>query len=296
MSDHRADPRAAPDAGADRERAVERAVEREPEREPVRESQRDPERERLLDEIAAGRHDDALVRLVAATSGAAAAGERDAASPWDDPRFVAWWCSRARVRAARDAAQLSDEEYLAAGVAFQARVMARQLAIQWHADGPALEEPAVAGPPAAVLDLAAARGSAALVDLAVAAGVGRELWDEPAEAWLALAPSLGVEPPPGRYLALRVSGDSMEPVMHTGDTVLVALGRPLRAGTVVVARRPDDGYVCKRVGRLRARVAELESLAPGRETIRIPRDERLVVGQVVAVWCHHAGGAGGAGR
>jgi phage repressor protein C with HTH and peptisase S24 domain len=127
------------------------------------------------------------------------------------------------------------------------------------------------------------------VDLAVAAGVGRELWDEPAEAWLALAPSLGVEPPPGRYLALRVAGDSMEPVMHTGDTVLVALGRPLRPGAVVVARRPEEGYVCKRVRALRPRVAELESLAPGREVIRIPRDDQLVVGQVVAVWCHHCG-------
>jgi phage repressor protein C with HTH and peptisase S24 domain len=84
----------------------------------------------------------------------------------------------------------------------------------------------------------------------------------------------------------------MEPVMHTGDTVLVALGRPLRAGAVVVARRPDDGYVCKRVRRLTPRGAELESLAPGRPVIRLPRDERLVVGQVVAVWCSHCGDAG----
>jgi SOS-response transcriptional repressor LexA len=248
----------------------------------------DQERERLLDEIAAGRHDDALIRLVAA----AIAAEGGGASPaWDDARFLAWWCSRARVRAARDAALLSDEEHLAAGRAFQARVVARQHGIQWHAEHPALVAPPVAGPPASVLDAAAARGSAPLVDLAVAAGVGRELWDEPAEAWLALAPSLGVAPPAGRYLALRVAGDSMEPVMHTGDTVLVALGRPLRTGAVVVARRPEEGYVCKRVGRLRARVAELESLAPGREVIRIPRDARLVVGQVVAAWCHHCGSA-----
>jgi phage repressor protein C with HTH and peptisase S24 domain len=79
----------------------------------------------------------------------------------------------------------------------------------------------------------------------------------------------------------------MEPLMHTGDTVLVALGRPLHAGAVVVARHPEDGYVCKRVKRLRASTVELESLAPGRPLIKLPRDESLVVGQVVAVWCHH---------
>jgi phage repressor protein C with HTH and peptisase S24 domain len=235
-------------------------------------SDHDQERERLLDEIAAGRHDDALVRLVAAALAA------EPASPaWDDRQFVEWWSSRARSRAARAAALLTDEDYLAAGRALQARVVARQHGIRWHREHPEL------------LPAATGRGATPLVDLAVAAGVGRELWDEPAEAWLALAPSLGVEPPPGRYLALRIAGDSMEPVMHTGDTVLVALGRPLRSGAVVVARRPDDGYVCKRVGRLTARVAELESLAPGREVIRIPRDDQLVVGQVVAVWCHHCG-------
>jgi phage repressor protein C with HTH and peptisase S24 domain len=128
------------------------------------------------------------------------------------------------------------------------------------------------------------------VALAAAAGVGREMWDAPVDRWVELPPGT----PRGRYLALRIAGDSMEPVMHSGDTVLVALGRPLRAGAVVVARHPDDGYVCKRVrgfrGRGRREVAELESLAPGRPLIALPRDERLVVGQVVAVWCVHCGG------
>ena len=247
-----------------------------------------PARERLLDEIAGGRHDDALIRLLAATLAA------EPASPaWDDPQFVEWWSSRARSRAARAAALLGDEDYLAAGRALQARAVARQHGIRWLRERPELQPAGLSAPVGneALLRAAAAHGATPLVDLAVAAGVGRELWDEPAEAWLALAPSLGVEPPPGRYLALRIAGDSMEPVMHTGDTVLVALGRPPRTGAVVVARRPDDGYVCKRVGRIRNRVVELESLAPGREVIRIPHDERLVVGQVVAVWCRHCGSA-----
>lgn len=75
--------------------------------------------------------------------------------------------------------------------------------------------------------------------------------------------------------------------MHTGDTVLVALGAPVRVGETIVARHPDDGYVCKRVRRVRATTVELESLAPGRPLIVILCEASLVVGRVVAVWCHH---------
>jgi hypothetical protein len=242
-----------------------------------------------LDEIASGAHDDALVRLAAA----AVAGEEGSA--WEDPRFVEWWIARARGGASRAARRLSDAEYLAAGRALQALALARSAGVAWRATRPVLVAPTRSGPPAAVMHDAAAANATPLVDLAVAAGVGRELWDEPVDAWLALGPSLGPSSDDartvsasGRHLALRVAGDSMEPLMHTGDTVLVALGRPLRSGAVIVARRPeDDGYVCKRVKRLRPRTIELESLAPGRPLIRIPRDEALIVGQVVAVWCHH---------
>ncbi|AHG93509.1 Peptidase S24/S26A/S26B, conserved region (plasmid) [Gemmatirosa kalamazoonensis] len=217
-----------------------------------------------LDELAAGAHDDALVRLAAA----AVAGEEAAA--WDDPAFVEWWISRERSAAARATRRMSDAEFLAAGRALQALALARSVGVRWRGARPVL----------AVRD--DELPTAPLVDLAVAAGVGRELWDEPVDAWVAHE-----EPRGEQHLALRIAGDSMEPLMHTGDTVLVALGRPLRAGTVIVARHPDDGYVCKRVKRVRARAVELESLAPGRPLISIPRDPGLVVGQVVAVWCHH---------
>jgi phage repressor protein C with HTH and peptisase S24 domain len=122
-----------------------------------------------------------------------------------------------------------------------------------------------------------------VVELGIAAGVGRELWDEPADAWV----EVPNDAPAGDYVALRVVGDSMAPLMHTGDTVLVRRGADVRRDTVIVARHPDDGYVCKRVSRVRRESIELASLAPGRPPIVIPRDARLVVGTVMLVWCSH---------
>ena len=72
--------------------------------------------------------------------------------------------------------------------------------------------------------------------------------------------------------------------MRTGDTVLVQLGGEPRAGVAVVARHPEDGYVCKRVRRLRPAAIELESLAAGRPLIVLPRAEAIVLGTVVAAW------------
>jgi SOS-response transcriptional repressor LexA len=69
--------------------------------------------------------------------------------------------------------------------------------------------------------------------------------------------------------------------------VLVRRGGDVQRDTVVVARHPDDGYVCKRVRRIRREAIELASLAPGRPAIVIPRDPRLIVGTVMLVWCSH---------
>jgi phage repressor protein C with HTH and peptisase S24 domain len=122
-----------------------------------------------------------------------------------------------------------------------------------------------------------------VIELSVAAGVGRELWDEPVESWL----EVPADTPAGQYLALKVAGESMAPLMHTGDTVLVRIGADVECDTVVVARHPDDGYVCKRVSRVRKRGIELASLEAGRPLITIPRDPALVVGTVLLVWCTH---------
>jgi SOS-response transcriptional repressor LexA len=79
----------------------------------------------------------------------------------------------------------------------------------------------------------------------------------------------------------------MAPLMHTGDTVLVRTGSDVQQDTVIVARHPADGSVCKRVSRLRRDVMELSSLEPGRPVIRVPRDPTCIVGTVVLVWRHH---------
>jgi SOS-response transcriptional repressor LexA len=120
-------------------------------------------------------------------------------------------------------------------------------------------------------------------ELSVAAGAGRELWDEPCDRWIALPDHI----PDGRHLALRVSGDSMEPLLHSGDTILVRLGDELVPDSVVVARVPDGGYVVKRVGGIAGSRVELASLNPDYPTIVIPRDPSLVLGTVLLRWCTH---------
>jgi phage repressor protein C with HTH and peptisase S24 domain len=144
---------------------------------------------------------------------------------------------------------------------------------------PAPDATSIAG----AVDAAAAARSAPHMDLAVAAGVGRELWDEECVEWAAVPDDV----PAGRHLALRVAGQSMMPYLHPGDTVLVRLGDALAQGRVVVARRPDDGYVVKRVGKVRRYEVELVSLNPDFEPIVVPRDSRLILGTVVLRWCAH---------
>jgi SOS-response transcriptional repressor LexA len=126
---------------------------------------------------------------------------------------------------------------------------------------------------------------APFVESDVAAGVGREVWDEPVERWVALPDGV----PDGRYVAIRVSGDSMEPVLHAGDSVLVRLGPELARGSLVVARKPDDGYVVKQIGAVTEREVELLSFNPAYPPMHIARDTRLVVGTVVLRWCAHHG-------
>ena len=96
-------------------------------------------------------------------------------------------------------------------------------------------------------------------ELGVAAGVGRELWDEPCERWVELPGTLAAG---SKYVALTVSGSSMEPALHAGDVVLVSVGGGVRRDSIVVARRPEEGYVVKAVGRLTRRAIELRSLNP----------------------------------
>ena len=121
-------------------------------------------------------------------------------------------------------------------------------------------------------------------ELGVAAGVGRELWDEPCERWIELPQTLAAG---HKYVALTVSGSSMEPALHAGDVVLVSVGSAVRRDSIVVARRPEEGYVVKAVGQLSRRAIELRSLNPEFAAFSIPREDALIVGTVVMRWCSH---------
>ena len=144
---------------------------------------------------------------------------------------------------------------------------------------PAWEE----GTLAQVVAAAARVRHAPALDLSVAAGVGRELWDEPCDRWIPLPEGS----PDGKYVALRVTGDSMVPLLHDGDTILVKLGDEIVPDAVVVARVPDGGYVVKRVGGVAGSRVELASLNPDYPPIVIPRDPSLVLGTVLLRWCTH---------
>jgi len=143
--------------------------------------------------------------------------------------------------------------------------------------------PAPAGPVAPMLDAARHAHAAPLVELGVAAGTGRELFDEPCEAWVALPPELA----PGRYVALRVVGDSMVPLLHSDDVVLVDLDGRVVPGSVAVARHPAHGYVVKRVGGVRAGGLRLESLNPAYSALTLAPGAGTLIGRVVLRWCAH---------
>lgn len=207
----------------------------------------------------------------------------------DDPRnvpFFEWFAKEARARATP--AERADTER-------RAEEFAKRMVKRWATEIARVDEAPrapqrhvapVETQTAQALELAAAERRVPYVDLAVAAGEGRELWEEPCTEWIDLPPTVGA----GRHLALRVSGLSMTPLLHDGDTILVRLaerGQRIEPGRIVVARRPDDGYVVKRVGRLGARAIELLSLNLDFPPIRIPHRAGAVLGTVVFRWCPH---------
>jgi hypothetical protein len=120
------------------------------------------------------------------------------------------------------------------------------------------------------------------VQLATAAGIGRELWDEECDAWVSLPEDL----PGGRYVALNVSGESMLPLLHDGDVVLVNMAAAACPGDIVLART-DDGYVVKRLARISGASVLLESLNSDFDPITIRDLPRPVAGVVVLRWCDH---------
>lgn len=224
------------------------------------------------------RETDVLVQLV----GQKAFEELDPNDPRNAP-FFEWYARELRERQTPAEREATEQ---------RAAAFARRMVLRWAQRSMRVADicRAVplhrAGQSAAIgvaLDLVPREIRAPYVDLAVAAGVGRELWDEECTEWAEVPPDI----PVGRHLALRVAGDSMAPFIHTGDTVLVRLDERLQRGSVIVARLPDDGYVVKRIGTLERHHIELLSLNAAYPAIRIPRRERTVLGTVVLRWCPH---------
>jgi SOS-response transcriptional repressor LexA len=199
---------------------------------------------------------------------------------WGDDRFLRWFAAKARDEYERTH-RISDEDFRRRGAEFMARVHARKLRVT--RSGFAVHVTHPVSDPEHERPCPVRTGPVPIVELGIAAGVGRELWDEPVSSWIELPPDV----PSGQYIALKIVGNSMAPLMHTGDTVLVRVGNDVRRDTVIVARHPEDGYVCKRVSRLRRDFIELSSLERERPVITVPRAPACIVGTVVLVWCHH---------
>jgi SOS-response transcriptional repressor LexA len=197
--------------------------------------------------------------------------------------FLDWYAREARATlSAAERRKLDAGADQFVGRVLARRVMERSRVREVAAEpesAPAWEE----GTLAQVVTAAARVRHAPALELSVAAGAGRELWDEPCDRWIAVPDGT----PDGQYVALRVTGDSMVPLLHDGDTILVKLGDELVRDAVVVARVPDGGYVVKRVGGIAGSRVELASLNPNYPPIVIPRDPSLVLGTVLLRWCAH---------
>lgn len=223
------------------------------------------------------REKDVLVRLAAR-----AEARRVAAPAFGDERFLAWLARDLRARE-RAADAWPDDKVAALADHILARAAARTLSVLEGGARPPTRMAPVSGAISQVLSSAVAVRCAPVLDPAVAAGTGRDLWEEECESWVELPPGV----PPGHYVALGVSGDSMSPLLHSGDTILVRLGPVVLRDTVVVARLPEDGYVVKRAGKVTSARVELQSLNPAYPPITLVRREGAIVGTVVLRWCAH---------
>lgn len=201
-----------------------------------------------------------------------------------DDKFVEWLASEERVSPeATTCTGFSNDEILDVARSLQAHAAAAKSRISRVVGAPIHERPIIPGVPMQVAEAASSAGYAPFVDLGVAAGIGRELWDEECSSWVRLPPGI----PKGTYVALTVHGESMLPLLHSGDVMVVRLDSDYSSGDIIVARLEDDGFVVKRVGRVTPHVTELDSINPAFGSAKIPRSSQFVVGTVILCWCDH---------
>lgn len=197
---------------------------------------------------------------------------------WQDEAMLRWLADDLRAGlTTAERGQLDTES-----VAFADALLARRAAEQARDRFPARElryrEATVVATIGDAVPMASAAGCAAVLDLAAAAGSGRELWDDPCDTWLELPPDVES----GRHVAIRVEGDSMEPVLESGDTILVRLDVVPAVDDLVLAHRPEAGFVVKRVSALTPHVVELSSFNADYPPFTIRRGSTSIIGTVIA--------------
>ena len=196
--------------------------------------------------------------------------------------FLDWQAAELRARQ-RPSARLGERRLSEVVSRIRERMLGRSVGVECLDVLPDPEAPAAEE---TVLASAASEGAhrfAPHFEHGIAAGLGRALWDEPCDSWVRVPDDM----PRGDYVALTVKGDSMLPLIHSDDVVLVKLGTDVARDTIVVARRPDDGYVVKRVGRVSPSTVELISLNPDYPPTTIERAEGAITGTVLLRWCGH---------
>jgi len=197
---------------------------------------------------------------------------------YQDERFLSWLAMD--LRSGSDSGQLANDEREAAEFARRAltrlkvRVAEKRLPLRQLRERAASLNATLAHS----IPAASRERCATILDLAVAAGGGRELWDEPCDRWLELPDDV----PAGRYVALRVAGDSMSPVLGQREVILIDLDSAPRVDDLVVARLGDQSHVVKRVASMKGTTIELASFNPEYESIFVARDPSPVVGTVIA--------------
>lgn len=200
-------------------------------------------------------------------------------SAYEDERFIQWLEREVQDRMTPAERRQNSRETKVAASRIQQRLRAARVGQALPSHELRTRDASVVGNILHVTNVAAASGCAPwLPDFAVAAGLGRELWDEPCDQWVELPDGV----PHGRYIALAVAGDSMMPYLQDGDTILVDSRPAVAPKAIIVARRPEDGYVVKYVSRLSRAMIELSSFNPAYAPFTITRERGAMVGTVVA--------------
>ena len=220
--------------------------------------------------------DDSLDGLISAVGKEAERADQDLR--YQDERFLRWLADD--LRAGLDSGQRSTDAHDATEFARRALTRVKVRLAEKRLPRRELRERAASinATLAHSIPAASRERCATILDLAVAAGGGRELWDEPCDRWLELPDDV----PSGRYVALRVAGDSMAPVLGPREVILIDLDSAPRVDDLVVARLADQSHVVKRVASMKGGTIELASFNAEYESIYVARDPSPVVGTVIA--------------